>query len=161
MSRIDEICGPGDWKCKMRNWVLYYGSFFILLSSFFFLLYGSYLYSFDANPAVSMNTAPIPASIVGDYVVLNVSICRNTPVPAVVSRCFENSLVYCMPSEYVAGEGIGCYNLTRIIRVPYDLPSGTYKLLVKAQYQVNPLANRLVSWETTTFYVNNTNNLKR
>lgn len=80
--------------------------------------------------------------------------CKHTTAPGTTSRILVGeSISYPLPSQ-PADTPAGCFEIwVQIAQIPHNVEPGRYHVEGATSYQVNPLANRSVSWHTEEFVV--------
>lgn len=123
------------------------------------ILFGVWLYAFDANPAIKIHNSPIPVDKAvyraGDNVIAVFDYCRYTLVPATRYVSFADGLLHNVPPVEIPGLGVGCFVgvAATIAVIPDSLPPGRYYIIGKHELKVNVLATRITSWQTQEFEV--------
>lgn len=140
----------------MSNKYLYSSALISLIGIFLILLYGAYLLILDNNNPIVYPNIDMPARIVNDSIVVTVSYCRNSDLPFTSYVSFTNDIIYDMPSTVIAGSDLGCNTVNKVWKIPAELPSGTYHLVVKNDVVVNKLKTVSTGYRTTSFTINRT-----
>ena len=88
----------------------------------------------------------------GDAIKFVARYCKYTHLPALVARSFMNDIFYAIP--YVTtNRPTGCDDSVIAVKVPQELPAGTYYLKTRYIYQVNPIRTIVVEMNTDDFTV--------
>lgn len=88
----------------------------------------------------------------GDILVYEVNFTKNTDKKAVIYRRFVDGLIYNLPPSYPLnkpGERIN----TTTVDIPQVLPEGKYTLHSETCYQMNPIREVCVEYQTEEFEV--------
>jgi len=84
--------------------------------------------------------------------VYRIDFCKYTKLNATVQKAYENSITF-PASMVVGGNATGCKVMDVSQVVPYELPSGTYKLKIIFIYKVNPIRDVSVTTYTEPFHI--------
>ncbi len=142
---------------KLLNWF----STIVLTLFVFIFIVTFYMFFIENNPPfqhapIEFNSPITTDKVVyqaGENVILHVDACRYVESSYTLYRSFRDGLIFQMPQIERASGPKGCFNVNVPIEIPKALPSGKYYLYGHSIYHVNILADRDVTWETETFYV--------
>ena len=130
-------------------------AWFGILSSFYFLLLITYwnFYPYKTLEFKGDRFKLLHKQVYqGDVVEYYSDYCKYIDESAIVSRSFVNAIIYSTPSS-LTGRMTGCHKIIVQVRVPLELPIGTYHLENRYKYQVNPIRTIIVKQETEEFEV--------
>lgn len=130
-------------------------SYITLLLGFFFIGLIFYWYSYPYHEFYFETPYfPVLNKVVhrGDTVSYTSKYCKNFDHPIVVSRTFENDLIFVTPS-IVNNRPQGCHVLQIEVPIPKELPIGKYKLVNVFRYEPNPIRTITVIQDTEEFEV--------
>jgi hypothetical protein len=88
----------------------------------------------------------------GDNLLYTSDYCKYSPNTYLVSRTFENSLVFSTPA-FISNRPLGCKKITVGVLVPPELPPGKYILINKYQTELNPIRTLTIEQRTEEFTV--------
>ena len=96
----------------------------------------------------------------GEALRVYVNYCKTRPAPVTVNWTLVDTIVRFYPSELFEG-AVGCVgtaedpSLQYILRLPPDLPDGTYYLQTTTRIHINPIKDIVNEYKTETFTVKN------
>ena len=131
----------------------------ILIIALCFILLFSYLLFIQDNPPITINgpvTLDKTSYYAGETMLVTANICRHTTAGAILYPTFieVNTLqLFDSAPVYMDILPTGCAESTINSIVPHYLPPGTYVRRVRARYEVNFLADRMVELTTDEFEV--------
>lgn len=112
---------------------------------------GTLLYWAAENTDVlKVKTNPIPTRTIRDHptaggvVILNVNYCKNSDVVGTLRTSFvsESREVFLPLGEERTPKG--CHDIELPVLIPKDMPADTYKVKLRATYDVNPVKKNIV-----------------
>lgn len=129
-------------------------AWFSILSAICLLLLFGYWLFYPYQPLVFLNhpfevtqTSVMP----GDLLTYHTDYCKNSHIPAIVTRSFVDGIKYTEPST-VSNNQTGCHELYPTLPVP-NIPPGNYYLKITYLYQVNPIRQIEVDATSSAFVV--------
>lgn len=75
----------------------------------------------------------------GDFIILNIDVCKNMDVVPEISRVFVDGVIYQIPTYTTTNDEKGCRVRRVQIYVPKGLPPSTYKISSTFRFRVNPI----------------------
>lgn len=88
----------------------------------------------------------------GNDVVYVIEYCKYTDAPASVARYIDGNVRYYL-NEMQAHVAKGCGKSTATVKIPSEVEPGTYRLLVRNIYHVNPIRDISKDFISETFTV--------
>lgn len=88
----------------------------------------------------------------GKPLIYRIDYCKNLDVPATIQKSYENDIIFPASTTHPVNN-VGCrvVNISQVI--PYELPSGKYRLKIVFIYKVNPIREIAVTTYTDYFNV--------
>ncbi len=87
----------------------------------------------------------------GKPLTYRIDYCKNTDAPSIIQKAYENDIIFpASTTQPLNSKGCRVVNVSQVI--PYELPSGRYRLKIVFTYRVNPI--RSVSVVAYTDYFN-------
>lgn len=138
-------------KHKIANIV----SWLAIISAVFLVVVYTYWATFPYKPIV-INKEPITVltRVVGKNkpLIYELDYCKYMDLPAEVQKSYENDIIF--PASIQTATNLkGCKVNTVSQIVPYELPTGRYKLKIAFLYKVNPIRTVTVVAYTDYFQV--------
>ena len=113
----------------------------------------------DGNPPLVVYNEPLPVQHPqpdgykpGDLILFHVVSCRRATGRITSTRRWVDGIMYVEPFQELAGDETECQSRDIAAVVP-NIPPGIYHVEYNVSYQVNPLANRTVTFDTESFHV--------
>lgn len=75
----------------------------------------------------------------GDFIILNIDVCKNMDVVPEISRVFVDGVIYQIQTYTTTNDEKGCRVRRVQIYVPKGLPPSTYKISSTFRFRVNPI----------------------
>jgi hypothetical protein len=92
----------------------------------------------------------------GTPLIYELDFCKNMDLQASVQKSYENDIIFPATTQ-LASNPTGC-RVNKVSQpIPYELPSGKYKLKIVFTYKVNPIRDIVVTQYTDYFYVTERN----
>lgn len=138
----------------MKNKLLYIVSILSILSGVIIIGITTFWLVYPYKP-MTVNKEPIEVMTGevgrGKPLIYRIDYCKNVDVPATIQKSYENDIIFPASTTHPVNN-VGCrvVNISQVI--PYELPSGRYKLKIVFTYRVNPI--REVSITAYTEYFN-------
>ena len=113
-----------------------------------------YLIFIDSNPPIDILVEPVPLSAgeayPGEIVYLENTFCKNTDRAALLTSYWQNSegAIHGLSSAKVSFVEEGCHYREIPLLIPEDIPSGMWKRVNQAEYDINILVTRHSEWES-------------
>lgn len=89
----------------------------------------------------------------GGHLLHEARYCKYTNVTPLISKYFEDGILYLIPDQVATFKEVGCDVLIVSTYIPRALPLGTYTLKATYKYHVNPIREIDVFTETETFEI--------
>lgn len=125
----------------------------IILALSLLLLVGFWLI-YPYKPFVVNNvTSEIETINPGETYKYSVSYCKYSNLSALVSKTLVNDILIPF-SPYESNIPTGCQTRDVYTEIPDYVPSGVYHIHIVSAYQVNPIRNVTVFYETPAFIIN-------
>ena len=132
----------------------------VLSIAVLFIIIFSWLLFIDDNPPLVVNSIPVlldkDTYFPGDDMKVTADVCRNTSAGATLYPTFINTgtgQLFDTTPIFVDNLPMGCSVSTITVTVPHYLPPGIYVRRVRARYQVNFIATRVVEFYTEDFEI--------
>jgi len=119
------------------------------------VIIGLYWLIWDDNPPIVIKTAVPNKTILtpGESFVITMDFCKQTNSAASVSLTWIDDLLFIEPPTFPFHVEPGCYIYNVSSTVPATLPPSNYTVYGIAEYDVNPLAHRVVDFEIGSIVV--------
>lgn len=89
----------------------------------------------------------------GDTIFYTLDYCFYGDTTLSLSKAFVDGIVYYLPKEYITPKR-GCYVDTfSSVKIPENLPTGEYYLLIQSQTDINLFQTRTYEWKTNVFKI--------
>lgn len=119
-----------------------------------FMLVAGYWAVYPYKPLVIKNN-PMPTYEkqvrAGDFLSYDVDYCKNTELPALVTRAFVDDVVFASP-QIISDNEKSCRKHTVKIMIP-NIPPGKYFVRITYTYEVNPIRSVTVTAYTQNFEI--------
>lgn len=131
-------------------------SYLVIISAVTLLSIFIYWMVFPYNP---ITFSPQPIKVVnkevkrGDYLVYEISFCKNTPIIPLITKTFIDGILYVTPQTVAINNPLGCKSNLVQNYVPKALPPGEYVIEISYVYKMNPIRNINISVKTEKFIV--------
>lgn len=119
-----------------------------------------YFWSFTPYKILSVQNAPVPiqpptlASAANTTIIATTKLCKTTDIIPTVTRTIVGSGVVLMTPSYPGVlNSPGCVTLRQAIILPDFLPAGSYHIHWRVAYNVNPIRQVVVQYDSQTFQV--------
>jgi len=137
------------------NKALFIGIWGVLLTAFGMMLVFFYWTFYPYKTLeFKQDTFPVENKVIdpGGNLIYSVDYCKYTDLPATVSRSFADSLLFPMQSM-TTNNRKGCGVNRVVIPIPESLELGDYFMIIRYQYQVNPIRQITLVKQTDGFTV--------
>jgi hypothetical protein len=88
----------------------------------------------------------------GEVLVIKWDFCKHTNQPGVIHRALHDTYVYQISTAYTSTPK-GCFVQMEQIATKEFMPAGTYRYVATACYNVNPIREVCVNYETPAFEI--------
>lgn len=127
-----------------------------ILAAIFLIGVLIYWYSYPYKP-ITFNPQPVKVLTKeikrGDYLVYEISFCKNTAIVPLITKTFIDGILYVTPQTVAINNPLGCKSNLVQNYVPKALPPGEYVIEISYVYKMNPIRNINISIKTEKFIV--------
>lgn len=128
--------------------------FLVLVIGFSFLMWGWYLYPYNPlvieQPLIVLNENK--TVVAGDFLEYKCVFQKNTPIKPTIHRRLIDGIVYAFPNSRPTNP-VGSNDIICAVEIPHSIPEGNYILDTSACYQMNPIREVCVDYQTEEFKI--------